>query len=237
MSGAPVEATTAEGNLPPISAIVRLGVAQLFPPAIVTAMSEAPPQIEDGRRARRARNRDAVIEALFDLLSEDQGMPGIETIAERAGVSISSIFRYFDGLEDLKHETIQRYFIRYADLFPIPTIGVGSLDERTQRFVNARTRLYDAIAPIGRLARARAYDQPVIAEPLERARALFTDQTREQFATEISKLASEDAEQLVALIDSVTSFESWDLQTGHHKHSNQQVHAAWVFALTRLLAA
>lgn len=193
--------------------------------------------IEDGRRARRAKNRDAVIDALFDLLGEDHGMPGIEAIAERAGVSVSSVFRYFDGLEDLKHETIERYFARYAELFAIPQIGEGTLADRIDRFVDARIRLYNAIAPIGRLARARAYDQPTIAVPLERARLLFVDHLRTHFSPELDGTRDTDPADLAALIDSLTSFESWDLQHRTHKRSDDDISRGWHVALRALFDA
>lgn len=191
--------------------------------------------IEDGRRARRAKNRDAVIDALFDLLGEDRGMPGIEAIAERAGVSVSSVFRYFDGLEDLKHETIERYFARYAALFAIPDIGEGPLTERIDRFIDARVLLYDAIAPIGRLARARAYDQPTIAAPLARARGLLVDQIRAHFAPELHAGRVGDPDTLAALVDGLTSFESWDLQRQTHQRSNDDISRGWHIALRVLL--
>ena len=54
-----------------------------------------------GRRARRERNRTAVIDAMFELIAEGKVPPPAEALAERAGVSVSSIFRYFDNLDEL----------------------------------------------------------------------------------------------------------------------------------------
>lgn len=190
---------------------------------------------EDGRHARRRRNRDAVIDALFDLLNHDGHVPDIDAIAERAGVSVSSIFRYFDGLEDLKIQTAERYFIRYAELFEIPTIGGGALDQRIEGFVTAKTSLYDAIAPIGRLARAKAYDQPTTAVALARARTLFREQIEQHFAPELAARSTGDALGTIATVDAFTSFESWDLHTTIYRRSNAQIRASWTDGLGRLL--
>jgi len=194
---------------------------------------DAPTTIEDGRRARRTRNREAVVDALVDLLAEESGVPGADEIAARAGVSVSSLFRYFDGLEDLKNQTVERYFSRYAALFEIPRIAEGSRDERIDTFIGARLRLYEAIAPIARLARARAFDQPAMAVPLARARTTFVEQVRTHFAAELA--SSRDAPSLVSLIDALTSFESWDLQHTAHGRTAAEVRSGWRYALSRLL--
>ncbi len=203
-------------------------------------MPETSTAIEDGRRARRARNREAVVDALVDLLAEGTGSPGAEAIAARAGVSVSSVFRYFDGLGDLNDQTIERYFTRYAPLFEIPDIGEGSLTERIERYVDARVRLYDAIAPIARLARSRAYDHPRMAPALARARATFLDQIRHHFAAELGGATADrngasDPNDVAGLVDALTSFESWDLAHGAHGRSLDQVRTSWVHGLGRLL--
>lgn len=192
--------------------------------------------IEDGRHARRRRNRDAVIDALFDLLTRAGHVPDIDAIAERAGVSVSSIFRYFEGLEDLKIQTAERYFIRYAELFDIPTIGEGALDERIEGYVTARTSLYDAIAPIGRLARSKAYDQPTTAIALARARSQFREQIEQHFAPELAGRSAEETIGIVATIDTFTSFESWDLHSTVYRQSNSRIRESWIDGLGRLLA-
>lgn len=202
----------------------------------MTATSQ-PPEVEDGRRARRLRNRDGVVDALFDLLTEGKGLPGIDAIAERAGVSVSSIFRYFDGIDDLHHQTMERYFTRYADLFEIPDIGNGDLPSRIDRFVAARLRLFGTIAPIARLARARAYDHPHLAGVLARARATFIGQIREHFTPEIDLLGPAEADDIVELVDTMCSFESWDLQNSAHDRTEAQTARAWTWGITALLRA
>ena len=78
--------------------------------------------VVDGRRARRERNRLAVIDALFELLVQAERPPSVEEVAAHAGVSVSSVFRYFENLDDLQQETIERYFQRYAPHFEVPAV-------------------------------------------------------------------------------------------------------------------
>ena len=57
--------------------------------------------MSDGRRARRERNREAVLDALMELVKEGDDDPSVDDIAARAGVSYRSVYRYFDDRADL----------------------------------------------------------------------------------------------------------------------------------------
>ncbi len=190
---------------------------------------------EDGRRARRIRNRNAVVDALFELLTTGSGVPTIEAIAEHAGVSMSSVFRYFDGVDDLQHQMMESYFTRYASLFEIPDLGQGGLEDRIAGFVTTRMHLFKTIAPIGRLARARVYDHPQLEESLVRARALFAQQVRDHFARELDRLSKQDADDAAEVIDVVCSFEGWELQSHSHGRTDEQVRRTWTSCIVRSL--
>lgn len=200
-------------------------------------MSEALPDVAsvDGRRARRERNRAAVVDAVFELITEGQGPATVEAIADRAGVSISSIFRYFEGLDDLHQQAIEHHFARVTPLFAIPDMGQGDQPRRSTLFVDARLDLYAAIAPVARVARARALDVPRIAESLAAARALLAAQVRTHFGPEVTALTPARGDDLVALLDALTSFESWDLLVTTHGRTRAQVRRAWLTALGALL--
>lgn len=188
----------------------------------------------DGRRARRDRNRHAVIDALFALLDEG-GRPSTEEIAARAGVSVSSLFRYFDSIDDLQRQMIEVHFERFGPLFAVPAIGSGERDERVARFVDARLELHDAVAPAARLARARAFDQPVIADTLARTRGMLSAQIREHFAAELDAVSPAVATDAVDAIDGLTSFETWDLLSATHGRSNRQLRRSWTRAIAAVL--
>ncbi|MEM1332974.1 MAG: hypothetical protein AAGG08_05895 [Actinomycetota bacterium] len=53
----------------------------------------------DGRHLRRQRNIDAVRTTILDML-ERRETPTLKIVAERSGVTIRSIYRYFDDLDD-----------------------------------------------------------------------------------------------------------------------------------------
>lgn len=190
----------------------------------------------DGRRARRDRNRAAVIDALFQLLHEGVASPSAEAIASGAGVSVSSLFRYFESLEDLQEQTIAAHFDRFGPLFEIPAIGEGSRDERIARLVDARIALYGSIAPVARLARARALVQPRIAQTLDGTRLSFSTQARAHFAIELGARPGTEVGDIVDLVDTLTSFESWDLLRSTKGRTDRQIRRSWVRGVAEIVA-
>lgn len=187
----------------------------------------------DGRRARRARNRETVIDAMFTLLDAGRYPVSVDEIAEAAGVSPSSVFRYFDGLDDLQHETITRHFERFAPMFDLP--AADGRDQRIHTYVDARLALYDAIGPIARVARARALDHAPLAEALQVTREGFTRQIGEHFGPDLAGCRRAERDDIIGLVDALTSFESWDLLHTAQRRSTQRIARAWATALDALL--
>ena len=188
----------------------------------------------DGRRARRARGRLAVTQAMIDLVFEGHLPPTTEEIAERAGVSVASLFRYFDTLDDLRRDTTERYFDRYAHLFEIVDIGEGPLAERVDRFVDARATLYETTEPMCRLVRVRAHEVDAVSDMVSLVIASRADQIRHHFDLELSAMTLAAAEDATAVISTVTSFESWDQMCHILDRSHAEVRRAWAGVLQQI---
>jgi AcrR family transcriptional regulator len=195
----------------------------------------APDSVVDGRRARRERGRLAVSDAMVDLVFEGRLPPTAEQVAERAGVSIASLFRYFETLDEMRLETTKRYFDRYSDVFDVPAIGEGTLDQRIGRFVEARLRLHETTEPMARFARLRAAENESLATTLRLVRAARADQIRRHFEPELRALSPAARDDVVATISALTSFEAWDQFRNDHDRSQRQTGRAWQRALGRLL--
>ncbi len=195
------------------------------------ATSAAP---TDGRRARRERGRLAVSDAMVDLVFEGHVPPTAEQVAVKAGVSVASLFRYFETLDDLRHHTVARYFERYDHLFEIPAIGEGPLAVRIERFASARVELHETTAPMCRLTRTRA--EPDFARAtIDRVRATTADQIRHHFCQELEPLSPAKRDDVVSIINTLTSFESWDHLHQSSDRSRTQIVRAWTTALAAIL--
>lgn len=199
----------------------------------------APPESPnvDGRRARRQRGRLAVSEAMIDLVFEGHIPPSADEIAARAGVSVASLFRYFETLDDLRRETTDLYFERYAHLFDVTEIGEGTLDTRIQNFAASRVTLHSTTEPMCRLIRLRAHDVSAIDDLLHLSRTTRADQIRQHFDEELSRIGAAAGDDLTAVIATLTSFESWDQMRNDHGRSDPQIRRAWATALGQILRA
>jgi AcrR family transcriptional regulator len=189
----------------------------------------------DGRRARRGRNREAVVDALLELFAEGELNPSVAVVAERSGVSLRSVFRYFDDLDEMGRIAIQRHTQNVRHLFDIPDIGAGSRAERIERIIDSRIKLYDAVAPVVRATMLRAPFQPVIAEGLAMRRRFMREQMEQHFAAELATLDEPDRVALSAAIDALLSFETMEVWRTDRKFSDADSADYFRAALDRLL--
>ncbi len=179
----------------------------------------------DGRHARRERGRLAVIDAMFELVQEGKVPPPAEAIAQRSGVSVASVFRYFDGIADLQFQTFERFRERFEPL--VQEVEGDSLGERIDALVDARLELYDRAGMLMMMGRLRALEHPPMVEASARWRATLADQVRSALAPEVATLGSSEANDLLAVVDALTSLESWDVMRRTHSRSRAQIARAW----------
>lgn len=189
----------------------------------------------DGRTMRRTRNRTAVISALLAMIREGDLHPGAAEIAERAGVSHRSIFRYFDDLDDLVRTAIDQAFQDAAPLSAVPDVGHGSLTERIERFVDARLQLFAFVDGTMQVARMRAHSIPSIDEEIAVIVEQFRVQIGEHFTTELGAVEQPAREFLVDAVLVLTSYDSYTIHLRLLGSSVERIRAAWITGLTALL--
>lgn len=164
----------------------------------------------DGRSARRQRNRAAVLDAVIELFAEDQLAPRPEDVAARSGVSLRSVYRYFSEPAELLRTAMAHHLERVTPLLRIHAIGEGPLEERIATFVDARLRLYEAIAPAARAARAAAPRNEIIRTQYARTRSLLRDQVARHFRAELRRLPAGRRRAVADGIDALFQLEGYD---------------------------
>lgn len=147
-----------------------------------------------------------MIDALVALWRDGQYQPSSAEIAERAGISTRSLFRYFDDIDDLSRTAIERHLAGAEPLFAIDASPDDATDAKIAAIVGARLRLFDAIEPGARAGRICAHRNPVVARQLRQARSFFRNQVRDLFAPELR--TRPDA---LPAADVLLSFESREL--------------------------
>ncbi len=195
-------------------------------------MHTAPPV--DGRRARRERGRAAVIDAVFELAEEGKVPVTAELIAERSGVSVASIFRYFDGLNDLQLQTYRRFRERFAPL--VQAVDHGPRADRIAVLVDSRLNLYDRAGAMMALGRLRALEHAPLLEASSETRAALATQVRAALEPETRGSTPGRVAELVAVIDAFTSVEAWDVMRKTHARSQAQIAITWRRGVNALIA-
>ncbi|MEQ1786735.1 MAG: TetR/AcrR family transcriptional regulator [Acidimicrobiales bacterium] len=190
----------------------------------------------DGRRLRRDRNREAVVQALLGLYREGNLTPSTDEIAERAGISARSLFRYFDDVDALVRTAVERQQAHLAPLFAVSARPSQPLGERVDRFVADRARLLDAMGPVGQLARSIAPRQPQVSAELGRIRAVLRAQVVEVFGPELARVPTDEHDAVLAALDVACSWEARHLLCHDQRLGKAAAGRVMALSIHRLLA-
>ena len=163
----------------------------------------------DGRTARALRTREAIVDASIALVDEGDLRPTAPRIAERAAVSVRSVFQHFDDLEGLYAAVADRLIERLGHL-NITADPSQPLQTRLPDVVHQRSILLEAITPIRRAAAVHAPFSHEVRARLQSGHDLLRSEIERLFATELN--ARGEAERLILLdaLDTVLSWPSWD---------------------------
>jgi AcrR family transcriptional regulator len=163
----------------------------------------------DGRAARSAKTRDAIADALLDLLADGRPRPTAREIAERAAVSVRSVYVHFDDLEDLFCVAAKRHFARVAPILA-PAPATGTLAERADALVRQRIRLYAQAGAVARATRLHAAFSPTLARILREAQARSRADLERVFARELHTLSPAHRTSTLAVLDVLTGPDAWE---------------------------
>jgi TetR/AcrR family transcriptional regulator of autoinduction and epiphytic fitness len=174
--------------------------------------------LTDGRSARAARTRDAVVDALLSLLDDGNLRPTAREVAQRAGVSLRSVYVHFDDLDDLFTAAAHQHFERVRDLIErIP--DQGPLETRLDLFTRQRARIHEASAQVRRAAVLQEPFSHALAEVLSLARKLSRAEIELVFGNEIGRREGDDRARVVVELDMLSSAATWETLRVHYDRS------------------
>ncbi|MEU4531672.1 TetR/AcrR family transcriptional regulator [Micromonospora ureilytica] len=163
----------------------------------------------DGRTARAERTRAAIVEAHLALISEGDLRPTGERIAERAGISLRTLWTNFKDMETL-FEASGAEVLRQQDAAHRPISPGLPLAKRVDAYCRQRARLLQLIAPSARAAQMR---EPV-SEQLHRNRLKHIERVRDEveelFAVELAE-AGPGREQLLNALVAASTWQAWSM--------------------------
>lgn len=164
----------------------------------------------DGRAARAQRTRDAIVTACTSLLLEGDLRPTAPRIAERAGVSVRSVFLHFEDLEQLFTAVADRFFARTSR--QVAKIDPDApLRQRVADIVTERARLFEVVTPMRRAAYVHAPTSVVLASRLRMAQDFLRGEVARTFSPELARTRDDgDRLELLDALDATLSWSSWD---------------------------
>lgn len=176
------------------------------PPEPASAKASARPL--DGRSARAARTRDAIVDACISLIEEGSLRPTAPEIAERADVSVRSIFQHFAELPALHSAVIER-IVQRLEVLLAPIDSDAPLDERLADFVRHRAALLEALSPFRRAADVLAPFAPEVNDSVRVGVAYLHDEVARAFEPELAGRSDTDRVELLDALAAVLSSQTW----------------------------
>lgn len=193
------------------------------------------PSASDGRAARGARTRAAIVDALLGLLDEGELRPTADEIAARAAVSPRSVFQHFPDRETLFAAAAARQGERIAAVArPLP-MG-APLAERVAALAAQRRRVHEVVTPVRRAALLHEPFSDVVAGGLRHLRALGRDELERTFAPELDRLPPAERVELLAALDAAAAWPAWESLRAHQGLSPARAEAVVRRTLGALLA-
>ena len=195
------------------------------------------PQLDepiDGRTARAVRTRDGIVDACLELIDEGDIRPTGPRIAERAGVSVRSVFQHFDDLETLFSAVGDRVARRIASIVE-PIDASDPLAVRVEAFARQRSRVLEVLTPVLRAAMVYAASSEVITRQFQDGHTFLREQVRQVFAPELA--VGDHARELGDTLIAASSWPSWNLWRSSEGRTIEQSREAMAWMIGAALAA
>jgi AcrR family transcriptional regulator len=176
-----------------------------------------------------------VVDALLSLLEEGDVRPTAARIAERAGLSLRSVFQHFADVDALFAAAADRQLERVAHLIA-PVAFTGALDERIAAFVRRRTRLLETLAPVRRASTLVEPFSDEVAARLARARRMARTEVEVVFEPELARLAAAVRRDVTSALVVACESSTWDGLRRHQGLSPARARRAVTRLVTALLA-
>jgi AcrR family transcriptional regulator len=178
----------------------------------------------------------AVLEIVRECAPNTLHLPGAAEVAERAGVSERTVFRHFADLDSLFMAAASKLRPTH-ETYVGPRPNAPEVENRIAALVRLRSKLYEEIAPVRRVAIHVSHSQPVVVEQLAQAYTATRAQVAAVFAPELSRLDPKRRLLMLDALDLATSWSSWDTLRTIQGCSVDRARKVVTEVLTDLLAA
>jgi len=182
----------------------------------------------DGRTTRGERNRQALLDAAYDLIAEGNLAPSSQEIARRAGVGLRGIFRHFGDMEGLRAALDVRITSQGAAQFASGN-REGSFRERLLHAVEQHAVAYEDQGNFFRAMQIDRWNSEVLRKRYDRDNHRLRKDL-EDWLPELKSLSPHRRE----AVDSAASFETWQ-RLREHQHQSIEASIDIVYDMIKVL--
>lgn len=158
---------------------------------------------QDGRLLRTQRSRQAILDAAFHLMHTDGIMPTAQVIADKAGITIRTLFRHFPEMDLLYREMHELTFEASAKEYQKGD-KTGTLEQRASNavvtFTNAYSKLRNIFLVTKSMLRGSAFLRENYAQTQKNLSKRLLD-----WLPELADMPDDTH----AAVDALLSFEFW----------------------------
>lgn len=197
--------------------------------AIIFAVASSTDEAIDGRLQRSERSREAIVQAMLELIGEGILQPTAQQVATRADVGVRTVFRHFSDMDSLFVALNERVTARVEDLF-VEGVQTGPVGARSEGLLDLRLRFFESVAPFMR------------SSALQRPRSVFLqeqhDRNQRALRQDLKRWLPElqDDPELAAALELALSFESFDRLRRDQNLSARRTRGVLARTLSALLA-
>ena len=170
----------------------------------------------DGRTRRAQRTRDGVVDAVLALIADGDLRPTAPRIAERAGVSLRSVFQHFNDLDALFAAAADRELSNVAADMEFIDPGAPRAD-RVAAFVAQRAMVLERFTPSRRASLLQEAQSATLVAIRDRLLALAREEVEGTFRSELDARRGRDRADLLDALDAVTSWQTWEALRAHQQ--------------------
>jgi TetR/AcrR family transcriptional regulator of autoinduction and epiphytic fitness len=188
----------------------------------------------DGRTARAVRTREAIVDASIALVDEGDVRPTALKVAERAGVSVRSVFQHFDDLEGLYAAIANRLVDRLGGVKVVVDASLP-LPDRINEMVRSRSRVLEVLTPIRRAAAVHAPFSAEVRARLQAGHNMLRAELERVFADELAEREEPARTRLLDSLDTVLSWPSWENLRTLNGRTQEEAEAVFAHMVAALL--
>lgn len=189
----------------------------------------SPSRHPDGRKQRSERSRQAIVDAMLEIIMSGKMEPSAAEIADKAGVSARTVFRHFEEMDSLYSEMTERMEAEILPIIQQPFTGEGWRAQLDQ-LLDRRAMIYERIMPLKIAASIRRFGSDYLMLNYQR----FVHLERTGLEGVLPDAVRKDAT-LFSAIEMCAGFQTWRRLRQDQELSTDQAANVVRLAIARLV--